>query len=457
VRVLKPIIVVAGTRPEAIKLSPLFRWLKKFGLDFLFVWSGQHYSYTLSEVFFKELELPVPDINLDIRSGSHSNQTAKAMIGLEDFFSRIDSSLIIAEGDTNTVLASALTANKCQIPFAHVEAGLRSYDKTMPEEINRIIADSCSEVLFAPTDLSFQNLVHEGISNKKIWLTGNTIVDVVKQYGAIVKENAMKVLDELKIEPKEFLLLTLHRQESTDILSRFKDLISAICSLSERYKVVFPIHPRTKNKLETLGLINNLKNKKNLMIIPPLGYFKFLGLMSNCLTVLTDSGGVQEEAVTLGVPTVTLRYNTERPESVLCGFNVLAGTIPKSIIQKTDEQIKRYDDIKNSIKIGINPFGDGNSGKKIASILKNLVNSGIKVETTDTTKDPYIVYVLVDLEKLRTFDFKNLKNCEILAIYDSQGCSVGSEFRNNQDLESKDESHKVLVRVPLTLAKKLQK
>ena len=234
------------------------------------------------------------------------------------------------------------------MPFAHVEAGLRSYDRTMPEEVNRIVADSCSELLFAPTELAVANLMHEGIPLRKVHLTGNTVVDVVIEYKEKAKRRSIELLEELKINPYEYLLITLHRQENTDVSSNLLSIIKAVPVLSERYEIVFPIHPRTQSKLKAGGMLNTLKRRGKLAVIPPQGYFEFLGLLSNSLTVLTNSGGVQEEALTLGVPTVTLRCNTERPETVLYGINVLAGTEPEAIVKLTENQVQRSEEIREN-------------------------------------------------------------------------------------------------------------
>jgi len=443
------ILLVAGTRPEVIKLSPLIKWLRKLKVDFRFVWSGQHYDYELSKVFFEELGLPEPDINLDIRSGSHSVQTAKAMVRLEKVISRFEPSLVVSEGDTNTVAAAALTAIKSHVPFAHVEAGLRSYDRTMPEEVNRIVADSCSELLFAPTELAVANLTHEGIPLRKIHLTGNTVVDVVIECKEKAKRRSMKLLEELDINPYEYLLVTLHRQENTDVSSNLSSIIGAVSVLSERYKIVFPIHPRTQSKLKAAGILNTLKRRGKLAVIPPQGYFEFLGLLSNSLTVLTDSGGVQEEALTLGVPTVTLRYNTERPETVLYGINVLAGTEPEAIVKLTENQVQRSEEIRKNSGKKPNPFGEGDAGERIAVAMKNAVENGIEVEASDTRNDPYIVYALINSEQLCKID----GSFEILTVYNQAGYSeVLSEHKNSNVTKGK-----ILVRAPLKTIVKLLK
>ena len=447
-----PIMVVAGTRPEAIKLSPVIQWLQKLRVDTVLVWSGQHYDYELSKVFFKQLDLPEPDVNLHVGSGSHTKQTGKAMIRLEKTIAQHKPSLVVAEGDTNTVAAVALTATKTHVPFAHLEAGLRSYDRTMPEEINRIVADSLSELLFAPTELAFMNLTHEGIPLRKIHLTGNTVVDVVIKHKDTAGRTGTELLEELDISSGEYLLVTLHRQENTDSPCRLSNIIRALSLLSERYKIIFPMHPRTKDKLQSTGMYETLKRRENLILIPPQGYFEFLGLLMHSLVVLTDSGGVQEEALTLGIPTVTLRYNTERPETVLYGINVVAGTEPESVCKLTERQIQKFAQLRNNAKVKPNPFGGGNAGRKVAIAIKNAVEARIEVEASDTRRDPYIVYALVNSNQLN-----RLRNTgdsfEILAIYDQAGYSQLPAKHNHLAVAN----GKILVRAPLTAVTKVLK
>lgn len=439
------VMVIAGTRPEAIKLSTVIEWLQRFGVDRIFAWSGQHYDYELSKIFFEQLDLPEPDINVDVRSGSHSRQTAKAMIRMEETITKQKPSLVVAEGDTNTVAAAALTASKSCVPFAHVEAGLRSYDRRMPEETNRIVADSLSELLFAPTELAVLNLTHEGIPLRKIHLTGNTVVDVVLKHKDTAGRTGKELLNELKIGSGEYLLLTLHRQENTNSLSRLSNIIEALSRLSGRYKVVFPMHPRTKNKLRSTGMYGALKRKHNLILTPPVGYFEFLGLLMHSLVVLTDSGGVQEEALTLGVPTVTLRYNTERPETVLYGLNVVAGTEPESVCELTEGQIQKSEELRSAVKTKPNPLGDGKAGRRIATAIKNAVEEGIEVETSDTRHDPYIVCTLINSDQLN--QLRNIDDTfEILAIYNRAGYS---------QLPPENKDGKILVRAPLKAIKKV--
>lgn len=414
---MRSVMVIAGTRPEVIKLSPVLERLHELKLDTVFVWSGQHYDYELSRVFFEQLKIPEPDLNLNVRSGSHAEQTAKAMIEIEKAVDRYHPSIVVAEGDTNTVAAAALAAIKNQVPFAHVEAGLRSFDKTMPEEVNRIVADSLSELLFAPTKFAVMNLSHEGIPSRKVHLTGNTVVDVITKHKDMIFEKSKEPLEKLGIRSKEYLSVTLHRQENINNTHRLKSIIEALIALSKMYKIVFTLHPRTKKKLQTLGSFRLLKGNENLMLIPPLGYIEFVGLLMNSLIVITDSGGIQEEALTLSIPTVTVRYNTERPETVFYGVNVLAGTETKSIYQSTIAQIQKRGEIEDALKSESNPFGDGNAGRRIADTIKDALEAEIRVESSDTRLDPYISYALVDSRHLEDAD----NSFEVLATYNKSG------------------------------------
>jgi UDP-N-acetylglucosamine 2-epimerase (non-hydrolysing) len=386
-----PLLIVAGTRPEIIKLAPVMEWLDRLGVEYVFVWSGQHYDYELSKIFFEELQTPNPHVNLNIGGGSHAEQTAKIMMALEEQIKKIKPSIIVAEGDTNTVVASSLTSLKCQTPFSHVEAGLRSWNITMPEEVNRKVADSIATIHFAPTRLAVINLLFEGIPQKNVYLTGNTIVDMVNKYKSLIMEKSETLLSEYGLNKDDYILVTLHRAENTDSLQRLGNILKAIAELSQKHKVIFPIHPRTKNKVIKLGLTKHLQRVKT---IEPLGYVEFLSLLANCRVVLTDSGGVQEEAFILKVPTVTLRYNTERPETTIHGLNKLAGADTELIVKLTLHQINYAKKVKSLVIE--NPLGDGCAGERIAKILRELSEKGIALEEPDLRETPIITYALLE-------------------------------------------------------------
>ncbi len=353
------IAVVAGTRPEIIKMAPIIKELEKRGADFFIIHTGQHYSYNMDEVFFKQLELPHANFKLEIGSGSHAEQTAKILIGVEEILKHENPDIVLVEGDTNSVLASALTASKLHIKVGHVEAGLRSGDKQMPEEINRILTDHCSDYLFAPTEISKTNLMRESIDEKKIFITGNTIVDALTQNLEIAKQEA-DVLQQLNLDPKNYCLVTLHRQENVDNRERFTSILEGLSKvgLEIGVPVVYPVHPRARKMMTEFNL-----NPVNLKMIEPQDYFSFIQLESNAKLILTDSGGIQEEACILRIPCVTLRDNTERPETIGVGANLLAGTTANEIVDCSHKMMDKAAD-------WFNPFGDGNAAKKIIDIVE---------------------------------------------------------------------------------------
>jgi len=351
------ISIVLGTRPEIIKMAPIIRACQRIGIEFSVLHTGQHYSYEMDRIFFEELELPQPDYNLDIRSGTHAEQTGKILTGVERIFLNDAPDIILVQGDTNTVMSAALAAAKLHIPVGHVEAGLRSFDRNMPEEINRVVTDHIADILFAPTNFSRDHLLHEGIDVKKIHVTGNTVVDAVYQNRKIAQKRT-KILNELGIAPHKYFLATAHRAENVDVKERLEGLISALSTLSEKYAmpVIFPMHPRTQKMLRDFQIPS-----PGITILQPVGYLDFLELEAHAALVLTDSGGLQEEACILKVPCVTLRENTERPETVTVGANMLAGTDAKRIIEAANRMLSKPKDWEN-------PYGDGKAAERIVGI-----------------------------------------------------------------------------------------
>lgn len=351
--------IILGTRPEIIKMSPLIRACEKRNLDYFVLHTGQHYSYEMDKAFFDDLELPKPAYNLDVGSGSHAEQTGKIMEGIEKVLIEEKPDVVLVQGDTNTVLAGALAASKLHIKVGHVEAGLRSYDRSMPEEINRVVADHVSDYLFAPTELSKQNLLKEGIEESKIFVTGNTIVDAVLQ-NLEISNQKVDVLNDLGLKSKEYFLLTSHRAENVDNREQLSKLLKGISTIQKEYllPVVFPVHPRTEKRIKDFGL-----SLEGIMPIKPAGFLEFLQLEANARLVFTDSGGVQEETCILKTPCVTLRDNTERPETLEVGSNILAGVEPERIIQSARKMMSG----KSS---WTNPFGDGRAAEKIIDALR---------------------------------------------------------------------------------------
>ncbi len=356
------IAIILGTRPEIIKMSPIIRECEKRHIDYFIVHTGQHYSYNMDKIFFDQLGICDARYNLDIGSGMHGEQTAKMICGIENILIKERPDVILVEGDTNTVLAGALAACKLLIKVGHVEAGLRSYDMCMPEEINRILTDNCSDYLFSPTEKSREMLLREGISDKKIFVVGNTIVDAIYQNLKLSKEDTMK---KLELKRKEYILVTIHRQENVDNEERFRSIIGGVELVSKELNlpVIYPIHPRSIKMMEKFGL--NLING-NIRLIDPLDYLNFIRLEVGAKIILTDSGGIQEEACILNVPCVTMRDNTERPETIDIGSNILAGADSKHILECAKKMICKDDNWKN-------PFGDGNAARKIVDVLQGDV------------------------------------------------------------------------------------
>lgn len=367
---MKPAFVF-GTRPEIIKLAPVIRAFEEMGIEPLLVHTGQHYDYEMSSVFLEELELRKIDYHLEVGSGTQAEQTGTAMIKIEKVLMKEKPDVTLVQGDTNTVLAGALASVKLKIPVAHVEAGLRSFDRTMPEEVNRILADHASEVLFAPTEEARENLEREGIT-ENVYVVGNTVVDAVLQ-NAKIAERKSDILERLGLKSREYILITAHRAENTDSKENLRRLLEILEALP--IKAVYPMHPRTRKRLESFGLWGRVEAIENLIVTKPLGYLDFLKLQRNAKIVMTDSGGIQEESIILNVPCLTLRYNTERPETVKAGGNVLVG-LEKERALSSLERLLNDEEFYKKMANAPNPFGNGKSGQRIAEILLELYKKG---------------------------------------------------------------------------------
>ena len=350
--------IVLGTRPEIIKMSPIIRECERKRLPYYILHTGQHYSYEMDKVFFEELSLPTVKYNLDVGSGSHAQQTSKILAGVENVLSADRPDIVLVQGDTNPVMAASLAASKLGVRIGHVEAGLRSYDRTMPEEVNRVVADHISDMLFAPTEDARKNLAKEGIE-RGVTVTGNTVVDAVNENRRIAEERS-KLMENLGLKAKDYILVTAHRHENVDSPSRLKGMVEAMEAVGREtgLSVIFPAHPRTQNRLKESGL-----SPRNVSVVQPFGYMDFLRMESHARLVMTDSGGVQEEACILGVPCVTMRENTERPETVAVGANMLAGTDPERIQVAVWAMLNRKASWSN-------PFGDGRSASRIMDLVE---------------------------------------------------------------------------------------
>ena len=352
--------VVLGTRPEIIKMSPVIRELQKRKVNFFIIHTGQHYSYYLDKVFIEQLDLPQAAYNLEAGSASHAAQTGKILAGVEDALQQESPDLVLVEGNSNSTLAAALAAVKVHIKVGHIEAGLRSYDRNMPEEINRVLVDHCSEYLFIPTAKSGTILRGEGIPEERIYVTGNTIVDAVNQNLEISKSRT-SIIDKLGVKSNEYILVTVHRQENVDYRARFASILEGVIKTAAEHNipVVYPVHPRARKMMTEFRL---RPRSRRVILTEPVDFLEFLQLESKAQLILTDSGGVLEEACILRVPCVTLRDNTERPETIDVGANVLAGTLPDKIVEGAGTMLKRETNWQN-------PFGDGKAALRIMDVL----------------------------------------------------------------------------------------
>lgn len=351
-----PIDLVLGTRPEIVKLSPVVRACQERGVPFRILHTGQHYSPEMDSAFFADLHLPAPDLNLHVGSAPHGEQTARMLVGLEKAFTAARPRAVLVQGDTNSVLAGTLAACKLGIPVGHVEAGLRSGDRRMPEELNRTATDHLADLLFAPTPDTLANLAAEGLAGRS-HETGNTIVDAVQQHRSLAASST--ILDRLGLEAGGYVVMTAHRAENVDDAGRAAGLLAGARRAAEAtgMPVVFPAHPRTRARIAGFGLDTGA-----LQLVEPLGYLDFLRLLADSALALTDSGGIQEEACILGVPCVTVRDNTERPETIAVGANRLAGVDPARIEAAVREAAKSRKGWKN-------PFGDGKAADRILDLV----------------------------------------------------------------------------------------
>jgi UDP-N-acetylglucosamine 2-epimerase (non-hydrolysing) len=366
------IAIIIGTRPEIIKMAPVIDEIEKRGIEYILVHTGQHYDHEMSHQFFVDLELKKPDFNIGVGSGSHGKQTARMMEKIEDVLVAEKPDIVLVQGDTNAVLAGALAASKLHIAVGHVEAGLRSYDKTMPEEINRQVADVASNLYFVPTEESALNLIFEGLDPHEIFVTGNTVVDACIRNLKIAQKSST-VLSDLDVQG-DILTLTMHRAENVDDPERLQEVTDALLEL-ENITVVFPVHPRTVKTLKKFGIYEKLENAPHVLMTKPIGYLDFLVLLSNSRFIMTDSGGLQEEAITLNVPCLTLRYNTERPETVTAGGNILVGSSKEKILENL-RRIAGDESAYQEMSDAVNPYGDGKASEKILDAILDASDSG---------------------------------------------------------------------------------
>lgn len=355
------ILTIVGARPQFVKAAALSRALKNIGIEEVLVHTGQHFDENMAEIFFRQMNIPQPKYNLGINSLSHGAMTGRMLEEIEKVLITEKPTAVVVFGDTNSTLAGALAASKLHIPVAHIEAGLRSFNMKMPEEINRILTDRISNYLFCPTEVAIKNLKAEGFENFEINIvnSGDVMYDVALYYSQFSGERST-IISDFGLNKKPFLLSTLHRQENTDDLERLNSIISAFNSLSEDYQIVLPIHPRTRKILQTENI------KLNFEPIDPVGYFDMIELLKHCKMVITDSGGVQKEAFFFGKHCLVTRDETEWTELVDLNYNFMVGANAEKIVNTVSEVAKA------TIKFDVKPYGEGNAADKIALALKDI-------------------------------------------------------------------------------------
>ena len=414
------IATILGTRPEIIKMAPIIAEINKRNINHVVLHTGQHYDKEMSDNFFRDLEIPAPDYNIHVGSGTHAKQTGLMMSGIEKILLKEKPDIVLVQGDTNAVLAGALVSAKLHIAVGHVEAGLRSFDLTMPEEINRRVADVCSVMYYIPTEESAINLLAEGFSRKNLFITGNTVVDACFRHLEIAKKRGFEEesLKELDIDGMDNILtLTMHRAENVDIKERVTNIIDALKELTD-VDIIFPIHPRTKNTLEKFGLFEELNSLSHVHIVKPIGYLDFLLLTSKSVLILTDSGGLQEEAITLDVPALTLRYNTERPETVAAGGNILVGANKEAILENAN-RILNDKEFADKMKNAVNPYGDGDAAVKTVNAIEKYYREGkLNITAPEDIMDSFTREMTQIDADITVSEFEQSENALVHMVHD---------------------------------------
>ena len=372
---MKLIHLIVGARPNFMKMAPLYKKFKEFADQVVvkLIHTGQHYDEKMSKLFFDDLEMPVPDYYLEVGSGSQGEQTAKIMTRYEAVLVKEKPDLIVVAGDVNSTMACAIDAVKLHIPVAHLEAGLRSYDRHMPEEINRIITDSISELLLIPSLDAKENLLKEGVDESKIKFVGNIMIDSLKSN--LEKADTTTILESLQLQTEkgigDYILVTLHRPSNVDTKEGIEIILSALQEISKTCKIVFPVHPRTKKHMQEYGLLKDVEKNTGIVLTEPIGYLEFLKIQMHALLVITDSGGIQEETSYLGIPCLTLRENTERPITITEGTNQLVKLKSDIIIDTAKEKLKTA---TNRI-VPIIELWDGNTAQRTVEVILQYLHN----------------------------------------------------------------------------------
>ncbi len=358
------VLLIVGARPNFMKVAPIYVEMKRRSGEFepLIVHTGQHYDAAMSDAFFEDLGMPKPDVYLGVGSGSHAAQTAKVMTGFEPVVLEHKPDWVLVVGDVNSTIACALVCSKLGIKVAHVEAGLRSRDRSMPEEINRILTDSISDLLLTTSQDADVNLAHEGIPPEKIKFVGNVMIDSLLEHLKVAERSTIR--KDLGIEKGKYAVLTLHRPSNVDERDVFEGIVGSLVAIAEKLPIIFPVHPRTRAKIDEFGLAETIA-RSNIRLIDPLGYLDFMRLYSGARLVLTDSGGLQEETTVLGIACLTLRENTERPVTIEMGTNILVGTDPEKIKKAAFGVLNSDGDSKKQIP----PLWDGKAAGRICNEL----------------------------------------------------------------------------------------
>jgi len=353
---LKHILHVVGARPNFVKAAPVLRAIRQRGIRQTLVHTGQHYDRNMSDVFFTQLEIPEPDVNLEVGSGSHASQTAEIMRRFEPVVIESKPDMTLVYGDVNSTVAAALVCSKLLIPVGHVEAGLRSFDRTMPEEINRVVTDRLSDIIFTPSEDGDANLLHEGVPKERIHFVGNVMIDSLMQLLPAARKCPTNGF------PERFALVTLHRPANVDDVETLRAILDSLTKVSKDLNIIFPVHPRTRQRVAEFGI-----DSQNIRLLDPMPYIEFLALQTRAAVVITDSGGIQEETTFLGIPCLTLRPNTERPITITQGTNVLVGDDRGSLIDELGKIMEGKQ--KKGV---IPPLWDGYAGDRIADILQRM-------------------------------------------------------------------------------------